>query len=555
MGLVAGVDVGNATTEIVVVDPATEPPTPVAWDRRPTVGGKGTLPASAAAHRLLRRIERRLGAAADLVVVTEQAAATTMATSTHGDTGDLGRLRLLSGPVTTPAGSGTGVGTPVSVDATPVLDRPVVLVAADPLGFRDTARRVRAWLDQGADVQALVLAGDEARLVAARVEATLPIVDQVSAEAALAAEVLLVEVADAPGGLGSAVDPVRLRALLRLDPADDASVRELTTRTRGRRAVVVARVGPDAPEVDRQAGLSGPAVRLTDDWVPLPQALTELREHPPGLARGLRLTDEVLPLDDLWGMSLQEVAAPAQLASDALGSEIVLAGLAEADSARAWPQAWPDRHVVIGVSETEAALAGARTTPGSRPDDWVLDLGGGTLDLVAPGIVTRVSAGAGDLLTAGVACLLDISRGTAEWVKRGPAHRVEGPHLLVDEAGGREFTDRPAAPGAVGWLAAPGPAGDLPFHDRLTPAEWRVLRRRLKTAVFVDNVARSLTVGAGVADRLSDRTVLLAGGPAEDGELLGLLRDRFPTVTFGRADIAGRLGRRWAVAYGLTLNR
>jgi hypothetical protein len=97
-------------------------------------------------------------------------------------------------------------------------------------------------------------------------------------------------------------------------------------------------------------------------------------------------------------------------------------------------------------------------------------------------------------------------------------------------------------------LVAAGPAGLLPFGGPLAPAAWRSLRLRLKQRVLADNLARAMrSLGEPAQD------VLLVGGVAGDEELLGLLRTILPGVAVGRADVAGRLGHRCAVAYGLTL--
>ena len=72
MRVVAGIDVGNATTEVVLADPASTPPTPLVWDRAPTRGRKGSPAALTAAVELLERLERRHGLRADVVVVTPQ---------------------------------------------------------------------------------------------------------------------------------------------------------------------------------------------------------------------------------------------------------------------------------------------------------------------------------------------------------------------------------------------------------------------------------------------------------------------------------------------------
>jgi hypothetical protein len=116
--------------------------------------------------------------------------------------------------------------------------------------------------------------------------------------------------------------------------------------------------------------------------------------------------------------------------------------------------------------------------------------------------------------------------------------------VVVVEDGTRRFLEKPAATGSVGWLVVPGPAGPLPFDRSLTPAEWRSLRIRLKRGVLGDNIAR------GDA-QLVTGDVLVVGGPAGDDEVLECVARALPRSVPGRGDVAGRLGHRWAVAFGL----
>jgi hypothetical protein len=206
--------------------------------------------------------------------------------------------------------------------------------------------------------------------------------------------------------------------------------------------------------------------------------------------------------------------------------------------------------------EVVAARAGALSTPGAVPSAVVLDLGGGTVDAVAPDGTQVVLAGAGEAVTAAVAVVLGLPRGAADWVKRGPSARLEGPHVLLAEDGRRSFTDVPAPGEAVGSLVAPGPAGWLPFARDLAPAEWRALRLHLKRATLGDNVARCLRLLAERAGPAAE--VLLVGGAAGDAEVLRVLDQVAPGVLVGRADVAagvvpGALAHRWAVAYGTVL--
>ncbi len=514
MSAVAGIDIGNATTEIVIAVEGQ----PVLWDRMPTRGVKGSVASGEGAARLLARMERRLGQRVDLAVLTEQHPVETSCVDIGLAPTSTGRLAVLSRGPLSPAGSGVGVGRPVPVEGTPhAADDPVVLVAADPLGFRATAEQVRLWRAAGADVVAVVLAGDEARLVRARIDVDLPVVDSVEPEGALACSLLAVEVAGEGRALSVLSDPLRLGAALGLGTDEHADAVAVVAGLRGSRSAVVG-VLPALP---------APTAGDEQSW------LSELRAQ----------------ADDVWTVDLREVVNIPGWRSDAVESRLmVLAALKAASGSGRHVEGLRHRwhgEVIVLSSEVEAGRAGALTTPGVSADAMVLDLGGGTLDM-SDGHAQRTAAGCGDMLTVAAADVLGISRGAAEWVKRGPARRIESPQLAIEEDGGRHFLDPPAPAGSVGWLVCQGPGGPLPFARHLSGSEWRMLRLALKEAVIGANVRRILADGAG-------EDVVLVGGPAGDDELAEAVVRVLPGAVIGRADVAGLLGHRWAVAWGLVL--
>ena len=148
MTLVAGIDVGNATTEIVVADISTSSSTPLRWDRARTRGPKGSAAAVAGAIDLLHRMERSASMRADLLVMAPQHPVHTRGAVLEDRAPDTGRVVVLAAGRATPAGRGTGIGRPVAVDTAPDPSLgPVVLVAPDPLGFKRTSDRVNDWID------------------------------------------------------------------------------------------------------------------------------------------------------------------------------------------------------------------------------------------------------------------------------------------------------------------------------------------------------------------------------------------------------------------------
>jgi hypothetical protein len=513
--VVAGVDVGNTTTEVLLADTSSTPPRPLAWDRMPTRGRKGSAEAAVAAAALTRRLARRHGLDVVAAVCAPQRPVDTRTVVDAGPPPDLGRLRVLARASGTPGRPGWGAGRPVPVGADPLTGEDVVLVVPPGFGYRPAVEAVGGWLAAGAAVAAVLVADDEGVLVANRVPAGFPVLDGVAGDDALAAARVAVEVGGA-GVLAGLTDPLRLTAVLGLGDGDRAHAR-----------AVAAALG------DATSAAVGVA--------------------PGGVAAAVATVDAGAPPDgdDAWEVRLADVvrgveARPGVVhGRGTVRSSLAGAGAATPDGTLGAELGVP---VVVAGSEAEAARAGALTTPGASAGAWVLDLGGGTIDVVHPD-GRRVLAGAGELVTAATALLLGIPRSTADWAKRGPCARVDGPHVLAGEDGGRTFLDRPAAAGVVGALTVPGPAGPLAFSRELSPAEWRVLRRRVKRVAIGDNLARALRGGPPPGD------VVLVGGVAGDVELPGLLDEALPGAAVGRGDVAGGAGpgHRWAVAYGLTM--
>ena len=507
MTRIAGVDIGNSTTEAVLIDAGTG--AVLGADRIPTAGPKGGPASLDRAARLVRRLTAGHGDGLGGVAVAPLRPVTTTTAVLPEPPAGTGRLWVGTPGASTSAG--VGVGRPYLPGAGPP-DGPVVAVVPADRGFRSVLGELRELAGRGV-LAAVVLERDEAVLVANRLPAGIPVVDEISAAAVAGALVVAVEVRSP---LRSLVDPMWLAAKLGLPDEERADAARVAARLYDRAGAVVAVSGEPVPP-DRHAAAPAP--------------------YPS-------------PVDDLFTVDLGALA-DAQLArAGAVASRTVAFAALHADAPYADPG--PELSERLGVpaytapSEAVAARLGALSTPGAPPDAVVVDLGGGTIDVVtAAG--ARVLAGAGDLLTAATAAVLGSTRTTAEWAKRGPSWRAEAPQLLLAEDGARTFLDAPIRPDAIGALVVPGPAGWLPFDRRLAPSEWRALRLRLKTEVLGANLARGLPAAPGA--------VLVVGGPAGDDEVLGCVARALPPGTLaGRGNAAGVLGHRHAVAYGLAMS-
>jgi len=548
--VIAGIDVGNATTEVVLVADGRI----LGAGRAPTRGRKGSPDSLRGAAAVVRRLEREAGCTVSEARIAPLRAVDTAVLTLPELPPSAGRLRVLGAGVPTPGGTGACVGVPVFVNAAgppPAAgDRAVIAVVPDGMGYDEAAGRVREMLAAGWPVRAVLVASDEGVLVANRVPAELPVFDQVDARAAAGCELVAVEVRPPGRPLSLLTDPVALGAAFGLD--DDA----------GRDAVGVCRaladyhnalVGlfPDAAPARMAAADEPWVVTREGERISLRAACEVLTQWAPGAVRAFDAGAGISAVDDLFAVDLPAATEAATARRGSVGRAVLVASLGPVRARAGHAELLSELLSVpvnCPVSEPAASRRGALTTPGARDDAVVVDLGAGTIDVIGPDH-SVVLAGAGELLTAAVAETLGISRAAADWVKRGPCIRIDGGQRYEAEDGSRGFLDIPAPASAAGMLAVNGPGGLLPFDRRHGTAEWRALRIRSKEYVVANNLRRAMRQLDGDPSQL-----LVVGGPAGDEELLGVLARSLPAgVAIGRGNVGGDHGPRYAVALGLAL--
>ena len=214
MTVIAGVDVGNATTEVVLVSGGKI----LGAGRVPTRGRKGSPGSLRGAAALVRRLERQLGGTVGEARIAPLRAVDTAVVTVPDTAGPSGRLRVLAAGVPTPGGTGACVGPPLLLDdVAPGGEAGVVAIVPPGLRYDEAAARLRALLAAGTRIGAVLVAGDEGVLVANRLPGGLPVIDQVDADAAAACRLLAVEVRPPGHTLRVLADPVALGARLGLD--------------------------------------------------------------------------------------------------------------------------------------------------------------------------------------------------------------------------------------------------------------------------------------------------------------------------------------------------
>jgi Diol dehydratase reactivase ATPase-like domain/DD-reactivating factor swiveling domain len=391
---------------------------------------------------------------------------------------------------------------------------PAIAVVGE-VDFERAAAELRDARERGWDLRGAIVQGDDAVLIGNRVGAPMPIVDEVAAVDALPAGALAaVEVAEPGGSVTELGDPLRLAVLLGLDPAEARAARNAARHALGNRCAVVVLQPTAAPGPVTADDGAEPAIEADDTFaIPLPAPAGDAAFH-------LRLRRRRVE-----GIATLRARAAEDLAGD-LGAIVV-------------------------CEEPVAAMCGAATTPGAGSAPFVLDLGGGTVDLHRAGQGV-VLAGAGELVTRICAGLLGCPPELGERAKRRRSVRVETPFILHHEDGSRSFRGTPAPPGCTGRLCLLEGREPVPLPAPLAPEVWGELRRRAKRDVLVANARRAIERAGGVP---RGELVTLVGGCAVDHEVVEEVAAGLADLdlTVARGDVLGRHGPRAAVAVGLVL--
>ena len=545
MGLVAGIDIGNSTTEIVIASGSE----PIAWDRRPTRGMKGSEASIKAAVSLLQSLQREHQLIVEKVVVAPWQPVETLTSTIHEPLPDTGRLQILKTAHQSVVGDGWAIGQPWLITQEAMSEVSLIAVVPSGVGFEFAAAAINRELANGSNIVGAVIADDEAVLVAKRVSADIPIADGVDTEIARTAHRLFLEVRPQNSSLKIATDVWALRSALELSEMDASPLNEIVRWVKNERTALIG--------LFSETQISNPTNNGFIDWIDgttteLFEAIAKIENSLIGDVSRIAISDPI-STSDIWAFDITKVLADRGLRQVGHTRDLALAQLSpHSSSSNLDLSAMFKVPVVVAESESFAARIGATSTPGVGSGAAILDIGGGTIDLISE--VELSAAGAGELLTAAVAFALDTSRGAADWIKRGPAQRLESPQVLLSEDGSKNFVSE-AAPypaSAMGSLVTPGPAGFLTFGQNLQPAEWRIMRQGLKQAAIGMNVARLIRSLESKTGTAKDLDLVVVGGPVADDELLPVIGAIPGVKGIGRGNVAGKLGHRYAVAYGLS---
>ena len=599
MKLIAGVDIGNSTTE-VCIGGVEENGTFhfLSSASRMTTGTKGTLPnvmgIKAALEEALDNIHQPM-AALDLVRLNEAAPVigdTAMETITETI---ITESSMIGHNPSTPAGAGEAVGELLFLEniwkGKPGV--PYIVAAASKFSYEEVAARMNQHIPE-LDIRGLILQADEAVLVENRLNKPMPIVDEVRHISRIPeGKQAAIEVALPGSTIRMLSNPYGIATLLKLDADETKAVTPIAKSLVGKRSAVVIKtphgnirenILPAGEiflhgEQDLKVNIDAGADEIMDTLARageirdidgeqntnvgnmLSRIKTSMADVAKAHDENIRITD-ILAVDTLAPVEISGSLAGETCMEKAVGiaAMVKTQQLPMQKIAQRLEQELKVKAVVAGVEAVMASL-GAMTTPGTRLPLAILDMGGGSTDaaVLEPGgnVRTTHQAGAGELVSMLIQTELGLhSRTTAEQIKKYPMGKVESLFHLRLENGAMQFFEDSIDPRYYGHVVLLAPGEMLKVEEDIPMERILEVRRDAKKKVFVRNAIRALRTVAPDHDLKKIPNVVLVGGSAEDFEIPEMLMEALSEyrIVCGRGNIRGTEGPRNAVATGLLLS-
>jgi diol dehydratase reactivase alpha subunit len=599
MALIAGIDIGNATTEVALAETsAGAAPVFLASSIIPTTGIKGTPQNTRAVFHALTVALDSAGRSLtelDLIRINEAAPVIgDVAMETISET-IITESTMIGHNPHTPGGLGIGVGVTIRFEdlaqAVPGTDYIVVVERSHEFGT--VAARINEVAGR-VNVTGAILQRDDGVLIHNRLTRKIPIVDEVGLIGKVPIGMLAaIEVAEVGRIIETLSNPFGIATLFELTPEETASVVPMARSLVGNRSAVVIKtpkgdvterripagsltfVGDRSADVDVERGAE--EIMRVSGTV---GAITNIKGEPGTNIGGMmekvrvvmgRLTDRDpsgIEVTDLLAVDTQVPQKVSGGLADefSLEAAVGIAAMVKADKLqmqRIAQDMTEQLHIPVEVGGVEADMAvlGALTTPGASVPIAILDMGAGSTDasvLKTDGVAQSVHlAGAGNMVSLLIQSELGLeSPDDAENVKRYPLARVETLFNIRHEDGTVEFFDEPLPPHTFARTVVLHPEeGMIPLPLSQPLEVIRQVRIRAKERVFVTNALRALRAVSPTQNVRDIAYVVLVGGSALDFEIPQLVTKALGEfrVVAGRANIRGSQGPRNAVATGLVL--
>lgn len=597
MKYIAGVDIGNSTTEVCIGEIGTGKTINfVSSTSCPTTGTKGTVANTHAIKSALKGAMSKIGREiSDISLIRLNEAApvigdTAMETLTETIITD---SSMIGHNPSTPAGVGQAVGEILRLDAGQRAEAGKSYIIAVPKEYPyEAVAEITNRIAERMNVVGMILQADEAVLVENRLNKKIPIVDEVARIDKLPSGVMAAIEVAAPGQtIHMLSNPYGIATLLKLNSEETRVITPIAKSLIGKRSAVVLKtpggnvqenvlpageiylkaeheskvnIDEGAEKIMQVVAAAGtiydvegqPDTNVGNMFAKIRKGMKELNES----SEEVHITD-LLAVDTMAPVVIAGALAGETCLEKAVGvaamvktQQLPMQKIAEKLKA--------DLGVEVVVAGVEAVMAslGALTTPGVTVPLAILDMGGGSTDAALinkDGQVTVThQAGAGELVSMLIQTELGLSdRHVAEQIKKYPLAKVESLFHMRMENGQITFVEDSIDPRFYGRVVLLSENGLIRIEEDIPMEKIVQVRREAKQKVFVTNAIRALQKVAPEHNLKKIPNVVLVGGSAEDFEIPEMLMEEFAKymIVCGRGNIRGVEGPRNAVATGLVL--
>lgn len=599
MKLVAGVDIGNSTTEVCIGGMEENGTFQfLSSASRMTTGTKGTVPNVMGVKAALLEAMEKAGlplSALDEIRLNEAAPVigdTAMETITETV---ITESSMIGHNPSTPAGAGQAAGELIFLEHLSRADneKSYLVAASAKHSYEEVAAELNRYMPVK-HVCGVILQADEAVLVENRLDRKVPIVDEVRhIDKVPEGKTAAIEVALPGTTVRMLSNPYGIATLLKLSPEETRMITPIAKSLIGKRSAVVIRTphGNIYEQIlpagsiqmegsyDRTVAVDAGAESIMEAL----QEAGDIRDirgesdtNVGNMLSGIKKdmakvsgeNENSIRITDILAV---DTMAPVKIAGSLAGETCMekAVGIAAMVKTRHLPmrqiaqkleQELKVKTTVAGVEAVMASL-GALTTPGTQLPLAILDMGGGSTDaavLHPDGTVeTTHQAGAGELVSMLIQTELGLrSRVTAEQIKKYPLAKVESLFHMRLENGAMEFFQDSIDPRYYGHVVLLAPGELLKVEEDIPMEKILQVRKEAKKKVFVTNAIRALRRVAPDHNLKNIPNVVLVGGSAEDFEIPEMLMEALAEygIVCGRGNIRGEEGPRNAVATGLLLS-
>lgn len=599
MKIIAGVDIGNATTEVALAKADENGLQFLSSGIVPTTGIKGTKQningifksLTEALNKANLTIEDlddiRVNEAAPVIgdVAMETITETIITEST-----------MIGHNPSTPGGIGVGVGYSVFIDELRNAEegKDYIVVVPSEIDFNSAAGAINHFQPK-VNITGVIAQNDDGVLINNRLNKRIPIVDEVGLIDKVPVGMLsAIEVAQQGGVVEVLSNPYGIASLFNLSSEETKMVVPIARALIGNRSAVVIKT-PEGDVKERRipagsieiiSSRKRVSVNVDEGAEKIMDSINSFSEvedvrGEPGTNAGGMLEKVRQVMADLTNQSSGSIKIQDLLAVDTFVPQKVRGGIADEFSLEnavgiaAMVKSDKLQMEIIGEElsekvnvqtriggvEAEMAILGALTTPGSNKPLAILDMGAGSTDasiINQNGEIKSIHlAGAGNMVTMLIKSEMGLeSFEMAEDIKKYPLAKVESLFHLRHEDGTVEFFEQALEPKLFAKVVLIKEGSLIPVEGNLSLEKIKHIRSSAKEKVFVTNAIRALQKVSPTNNLRDIEFVVLVGGSALDFEVPQLVTNALSqySIVAGRANIRGTEGPRNAVATGLVLS-